>query len=245
MNNHPIGDTATPVPTGKGLAEPATRTTPKTIRWLAPGAIAGPVLFTLAWLILGFLSPGYTAWGVHIAPYSPISQGISGLGMGVTAPFMNTAFVFCGVLTLVGVAGIFQGMREMNASARWICMVLLALTPVGMILDGIFTLETFLPHMMGFLLAVVGAVSGFAVAGLLLRRIESFRRFGAWLLLGSPLTLVLAILYFMTFSPTVAGTQTGIAGLTERILVVELLGWFVALGAFALKKPIVRFGNSR
>lgn len=219
----------------------AEQTAPSTIRWLAFGAVAGPVLFILAWFILGFLSPGYTAWGVRIAPYSPISQGISGLGMGVTAPFMNSAFILCGVLTLAGVVGIFQGMRQMPPSARWTCTVLLALTPVGMAVDGIFTLETFLAHMIGFLLAVVGAILGFAVAGLLLRRIESFRRFGTWLLLGSPLTLVLTILYFLTFSPTVAGTRTGVAGLTERILVVELLAWFVALGALALKRPGVRF----
>ena len=53
---------------------PASR---RTYRWLALGAVGGPVLFTVAWLALGFVSPGYTAWGVHIAPYSPISQSKS------------------------------------------------------------------------------------------------------------------------------------------------------------------------
>jgi hypothetical protein len=58
-------------------AQPATSATPKTARTLALGAIVGPVLFTLAWLILGFLSPGYTLWGTLIAPYSPVHQPIS------------------------------------------------------------------------------------------------------------------------------------------------------------------------
>ena len=75
-------------------------------RTLVYGAIAGPVLFTAAWLVLGFVSPGYTAWGGYI-PYSPIHQGVSGLGMGPTAPYMNAAFILNGVLTLVGVVGIF------------------------------------------------------------------------------------------------------------------------------------------
>src|SRR6266496_6608600 len=82
------------------------------LRWLALGAIGGPVLFTVVWLALGFVSPGYTAWGVHIAPYSPISQSISGLGLGPTGPYMNAVFVASGALMMVGVVGIFGSIRE-------------------------------------------------------------------------------------------------------------------------------------
>ena len=71
---------------------------------------------------LGFLSTGYTLWGTHIAPYSPVSQPVSGLGLGPTAPFMNAAFVLSGIPLLLGVAGIFQGISEMNPRARWICL---------------------------------------------------------------------------------------------------------------------------
>ncbi|GHO86977.1 DUF998 domain-containing protein [Dictyobacter formicarum] len=235
-SNHPIDDATTPVPTGNGLAKSVARTTPKTIRWLVLGAIAGPVLFTLAWAILGELSPGYTAWGTRIEPYSPISQPISGLGLGPTAPFMNAAFVLSGLLLLVGVVNIFQSIREMGAFARGICTLLLALSPLGMIADGFFTLESILPHMVGFLLGCMTPVLSFVVSGLFLRRVKSFRRFGTWLLLGSPLTLALTVLYFLTFSPTIAGIQTGVAGLTERILVVEVFAWFVAMGALAFHR---------
>ncbi len=234
--HHPNDDAATPVPIGAGFAKPAAQDSPEAIRWLALGAVVGPVLFTLAWFILGFLSPGYTAWGTRIAPYSPISQGISGLGLGITAPYMNTAFVLCGLLLLAGAVGIFQGIREMGAVARWSCTVLLALSALGSVVDGIFTLESFLPHMVGFLLGIASPVLSFVVIGLLLRRVHSFRRFGSWLLLGSPLTLVLLVLYFLTFSPTVAGTQTGVAGLTERILAVEVQAWFVAMGWLAFRR---------
>ncbi len=40
---------------------------------LALGAVAGPVVFTLGWFVLGFLSPGYTLFGTRIAPYSAVS----------------------------------------------------------------------------------------------------------------------------------------------------------------------------
>ena len=235
-SHHPIDDATTPVLIGEGFAKPAALATPKAIRWLALGAVAGPVLFTLAWVVLGFLSPGYTAWGTRIAPYSPISQPISGLGLGPTAPFMNATFVLSGLLILVGVVGIFQGIREMGTLARWSCTVLLALSPLGMVVDGFFTLESILPHTAGFLLGCATPVLSFVVIGLLLRRVKSFRRFGNWLLLGSPLTLALLILYFLTFSPTLAGIQTGVAGLTERILGIEVQAWFVAMGALAFRR---------
>jgi Protein of unknown function (DUF998) len=235
-SHHFDNDAITPVLIGEGFTKPATQASPEATRWLALGAVVGPVLFALAWVVLGFLSPGYTAWGTRIAPYSPISQGISGLGLGITAPFMNTAFVCSGLLILAGIVGIFQGIKEMSALARWSCTVLLALSPLGMAVDGIFTLESFLPHMVGFLLAAASPVLSFLAIGLLFRRVPSFRRFGNWLLLGSPLTLALVVLYFLTFSPTVAGTQSGVAGLTERILVVEVHTWFVAMGWLAFRR---------
>jgi hypothetical protein len=76
------------------LESPTTPTaSATTTRLLSAGAIAGPVLFTVAWLLLGFVSPGYTMFDIRIEEYSAISQPISGLGMGVTAPYMNAAFV--------------------------------------------------------------------------------------------------------------------------------------------------------
>ena len=66
-------------------ARPAAPAIPEANRWLALGAVAGPALFTLAWFVLGFLSPGYTLFGARIAPYSPVSQPISGLRRPVLA----------------------------------------------------------------------------------------------------------------------------------------------------------------
>jgi len=59
--------------------------------------VAGPVLFESVWLVLGFVSDGYTLVGHTFTSYSPISQPISGLGMGETAPIMNAAFVLGGL----------------------------------------------------------------------------------------------------------------------------------------------------
>src|SRR5437870_469577 len=100
VSQHPNDKTTPPAPANESFAKPAVQTFPGATRWLTLSAVVGPVLFTLAWGILGAISPGYTAWGIRIAPYSPVSQPISGLGLGPTAPFMNLAFVIGALLIL-------------------------------------------------------------------------------------------------------------------------------------------------
>ena len=218
--------------------KPAAPAAPQSARWLALGAVAGPALFTCAWFVLGFLSPGYTLFGTRIAPYSPISQPISGLGLGPTGPFMNAAFVLGGLMLLAGVIGVFQTMKASGRpAARWACAALLALSPLGLMVAGIFTLEDPLPHLIGFLLATGTPVLSFLVAGVFLRGLPGWRRFGTSLLLGSPLTLVLVVIFFLTFDPAAAGAGVGVAGLTQRMLGVEVLVWFVAMGWLAFRRP--------
>ena len=212
------------------ITQPSILIAPKTVRWLALSMVAGQVLFTLTWFILGFVSPGFTIFGNVIEPYSAISAPLSGLGLGATGPFMNAAFVLSGFLILAGVIGIFQSIQEMSTVGRWGCIALFALTPLGMIIDGIYTIESFMPHMAGYLLGTATPVISFLVAGLLFHRIPSWRRFGNWLCLASPLTLVLVILSLVTFDQDAVIAGLGVAGLTERILCVELAAWFVAMG---------------
>lgn len=208
------------------------------VRWVALGAVAGPVLFTLGWFVLGFVSPGYTMWGTRIAAYSAISQPLSGLGLGSTGPFMNSVFILSGLLMMAGAEGVFRLIPELGRGARWMGTVLLALPGLGAVIDGVFTLEQFLPHFIGFALALTTVV-GFPVVGYLLRKVRSWRGFGSWLIVAGPVTLALTVLYFATFTPTVEGVQHGVAGLTERILVLELQAWYVAIGWLAFNRSKV------
>jgi hypothetical protein len=209
----------------------------------ALGAVAGPIVLTVAWFVLGFLSPGYSLWGTRIAPYSAISQPLSGLGLGPTGPFMNAAFILSGLLITVGVIGVFRELPGMGARSRWTCAALLALPGIGSIIDGLFTLESFMFHFAGFILALTTVVS-FPIVGVLLRRIPEWKSFGTLLIAAGPLTLALAVLYFLTFTPTVQGVQTGIAGLTERILVLEIQAWYFAMGWLAFH-PVAQLNQRR
>ena len=229
---------ARPVDRATLPTRPAAPAPPRPARWLALGAVISPILFTLTWVVLGFVSPGYTLFGTRIAPYSPVSQPISGLGLGDTGPFMNAAFILGGLLLLAGVIGVFQTIGTVSRPAsRRASVALLALSPLGMAMVGIFTLEDVLAHLIGFLLAVATPIVSFLVAGRYLRGIPGWRRFGTWLLVGSPLTMVLVVLFFLSFVPTAAGAQEGVGGLTQRLLVLEVHSWFVAMGWRAFRAP--------
>jgi hypothetical protein len=217
------------LPQGASAARPAAH-------WLALGAVAGQVLFTLAWFTLGFVSRGFTIFGTLIQPYSAITIPLSGLGLGVTAPFMNAGFILGGLLSLLGAVGIFLSIREMSSAARWTCMALFALSGLGVMTDGIFTLESFMPHMMGFLLGSGAPVIGFVMAGLAFRRVAAWRAFGSWLLVAGPLTLVLLVIAQATFSQTAIMAGVGVAGLTERFLCLDLSAWWIALGWLAFRR---------
>ena len=219
------------------LAAPAAPA-PSTARTLALGAAIGPALFTLSWLALGFISTGYTLFDHTFTEYSPISQPISGLGIGSTAPYMNAAFIVTGLILIVGILGVFRTIGSTARPAlRRASLILLAGTGVGQVICGVFTLEAMMPHLLGFLLALGLPVVSFVVAGRYLRRVPGWERFGTWLMtLGSPLTFVLLAAFFVTFEPTADGAEHGVAGLVQRVGVIAVHAWFVALGWLAYRR---------
>ncbi len=164
-----------------------------------------------------------------------ISQPISGLGLGPTAPIMNSLFVLTGVLMALGAIGLFASIPEVDPKKRRTLSGLLALHGIGTAMEGIFTLESIMLHLVGFLL-VLSPIITFVLIGRALRDVPRWHRFARWLRYGSGLTLVLAVLYFATFNPEAAGDGTGVAGLTQRVLVVQLQAWIAALAWFALPK---------
>ena len=222
----------------RGATKDETRTSLGVARWLALGAIVGPILLALAWIVLGLMRPETkNEWGVSGGVTGMITQPFSGLGLGPNGALFNVVFLLNGFLILAGVFGAFQTIGPGERPALYkASAALLALSGLGSVIDGIFTLESFLLHMAGFLLGVGSPVLGFLVTGLFLRDIPRWRRFGTWLLLGSPLTLVLIVLFFLTFQYDQMAAGVGVAGLTERILVIEVQSWFIAMGWLAFHR---------
>jgi hypothetical membrane protein len=223
---------------GQGYVNNGIQASRATFRWLALGLIAGPGLWTLAWIILGLMRPAtQDEWGVSVGIRGMITQPVSGLGIGSNGYIFNAAFLLNGLLLMAGVFGVFQSIEAGDRPvARCVSAALLALSGLGSMICGIFTIQSFLPHMLGFVLAAGTPVLSFLASGWFLRRIPAWRRFGTWLLLGSPLTLVRLILFFLTFNFETMAAGLGVAGLTERILVIEVQAWFAAMGWLAFRR---------
>lgn len=196
-------------------------------RWLALGAVVGPLLFTLGWIVLEPLHPGY----------SSVSRPISGLAVGPNGPFMRAAFLLYGLLVLAGVTGVFLSLaRELGTLARWNCTALLAVSPLGILWAGIFTIDSLALHTAGVVAAIGTPVITFPIVALALRRVPGWRRFGTWMLLGCPLTLVLLIGFMNSVPQTEMATGGGSFGLWQRGLAIEVMAWFVALGWLAYRR---------
>src|SRR5688572_9603858 len=221
----------------KGLILTSIPENKEIVRWLALGMVAGPILLTLAWMILGLTRPDTkNEWGVSGGITGMITQPFSGLGLGHNGLLFNAAFLLNGILILVGVFGVFKTMGMGGRPALYqVSAALLALSGLGSMICAVFTLESFLLHMTGFLLGAGAPVLGFLVTGLFLRNIPRWRQFGTWMLLGSPLTLLLLVLFFLTFQYDTMAAGVGVAGLTERILVIEVQAWYVAMGWLAFR----------
>jgi len=228
--------TTTTTKGGQGAVANDALATPAIGRWLALGTVISPVLFTLAWIVLGVLQPATkTEYGVMGGVPGAISNPISGLGVGPHAGLFNAAFVLCGLLGAAGIVGVFQTTRaNVRAAVRWACAALLALSPLSLAMAGIFTLaSSLLLHNLAALLLFAIPVLGFLAAGFYFRTIPRWWQFGNRMLLGSPLTLLLLVLFVRTFDLAAVAAGLGVAGLTERALLLEIQAWYVAMGWLA------------
>jgi hypothetical membrane protein len=194
-------------------------------RWLALGGVAGPLLFVLAFTVAGLLRPGY----------SPVDQAISDLGIDEHAWIVNGSLIILG-LSLTGFSIRFdRSIRSRSSRAlRVASAALLAAVGVGYAVAGIFPETNPLHWQLGAPLVYGGATLGFLLAGRLLCRSPAWRGWGTVTLLASLATLVLVALTFYTFSsyeftsgPSPVG-QYG--GLMERVLFIEILAWYAAVG---------------
>jgi hypothetical membrane protein len=195
-------------------------------RWLALGGLIGPAIFVVTFTVAGMLRAGY----------SPVDQAISDLGVGDNAWLVNGSLLILG-LTLVGFAiGFYRTIRPPASPAlRVVTALLIASVGIGYAVAGIFDETNPLHWQLGAPLVYGGAILGFLLAGILLRRDPVWRGWGALSLLASLTTLVLVALTFYTFSsytltPGDPSPDGQLGGLMERVLFIEILAWYAAVG---------------
>lgn len=206
------------------------------LRWLALGGVIGSVVLIAAFTTAGLIRPGY----------SPIHQAISDLGVGSHAWLLNRTLLVAGVL-MTGVAIAFAQATEgiLSRRSRWICAVLLVLSPAGFFLAGIFTEApaTLRIHwLVAADLTFFGPVIALTAVGLLLRRRDGWRGWATYTLIAGIATLVLVLFMFWTFTPGTPFAAAKLGGLMERIVVVEVMVWYFVAGLRLLRTEAVSRG---
>jgi hypothetical protein len=169
-----------------------------------------------------------------------VHQTISDLGVGSNSWLVDDSSVLNGLLAIALVAAFFRTMRTVLTERwRWLLSGLIALPPLGFAVAGIFNEapSTLNVHwLVGADLGLVGPVIAFAVVGVVLRGDRRWRGWGTYSLVASGVTVVLVGLMFWVFTPGTTLTGAHLGGLMERIVVFEVLGWYVAIGLRILRE---------
>jgi len=194
--------------------------------WLSLGAIVGPILFALAWVTFGLTRLGYSA----------VSQPISALAVGPEGMPMDVMFLVDGLLTIIGtVAALMVFRRTMSTKSFGLLMVLLLISPIGLLWDGIFTMNELLLHTIGAQVAIGIPIIAFPIAGLIIRQTPCLRKFGRLLILVSPLLLILLVGFMTSVPLTQMAVGGGYYGLWERALAIVVQACYIILGWVAFR----------
>lgn len=227
-----------PEPTPAAAVSPHTRG--RLARGLTWGAVVGPVVLTVGWVVLGLLFPAVkTAFGVQGGLKGTITSPISGIAVGPHGAWFTAAFIVSGLVTIVGVAGVFLTLDGAAPLARRRnTAIALALSPLGYVVAGIFSLRISVPlHMLGFLLVAGTPIVTFVIAGRFFRSIPNRRRFGVSLLIGAPLTLILTVWFFLSYDRVAIVDGQGLDGIPSRLLALELGAYYLAMAWLTLRRP--------
>jgi len=186
------------------------------VRYLAAAGIVGPVLYTVTWLVLGFLDPTYS----HTR--DPISN-LSAIGAPF-APVMTSIIVVFALLIVVFAYGLHRGLPP----GFWAGPAALVVAGVGYVGIALAPLDLATPGDPSLPHTISATVTVFALmfAPLLL-----FRRLGrdtAWRNLRgySIATTVAAFAFaFLASLPAFAGWD----GLMQRLVLAVVLIWMIVI----------------
>jgi hypothetical membrane protein len=191
-------------------------------------AVIGPLLFIGIFTLLGIINPQHSA----------IRQQISVLATEPYGTLLNAGFIIGGLLTIIGVIIICQNIfMQRNTIIKLSGIILLSIPPLGMILCGIFPFNSPLSfmHFIGANLGCTFPVVSFIAFGIFLYVILKNKILGMLLVIAGLLTVFCIYGYFHLSGTTFEDIKTieggGTLGLWERILVIEILFWYILLGA--------------
>lgn len=194
------------------------------MKWSAYAGMGFPVIFVLLFTLAGLLRPGYSAVG----------QAVSDLGVGSMAWLVDVPLVILGLVVIALAIGFFRATRTILGPVwQWISAITIALPGIGYVAAGIFTEapSSLLVHwLVGAMLGLDFPIITFLVVGLILLPHPKWHRYAIYSLIASAATVGLVVFVEMAFSPGSPLSGFIIAGLAERVDLVEILAWYVVMG---------------
>ncbi len=197
---------------------------------LAVAGIAGPILFTVAFVVQGLLRPDY----------SPVAQPVSALAVGPNGWVQDVNFFVLGPLMLAYAVGLHLGVRP--ARAGMVGPVLLALSAAGIVLAGAVPMRqvagglTYEPagHEVAAFMIFLGAGAGLMVIS---RRLAGDPRWRslATFALAAGATVVVLFLAIGVLASTPDAPFYHWLGLAQRVLIAVYLPGMIVLALRLLR----------
>ena len=193
--------------------------------------ILGPIAFVTVFLVLGQITPGYSA----------ITDVISNLELGQIGWVQQLNFLQMGTLIIVFAIGFRRVMAGVAQRRLRLATALLILSGLGMVDAAFFTPAYPVEHVLGgFLLFMIPLlIAMFLIAREFLR--AKFRNLGLYSLANGVLVLLL-LLYFLFglgLSAPPGGSPVGVTGVVNRAFVVLALSWFCIIGTRLIRNKIL------
>jgi hypothetical membrane protein len=186
------------------------------VRYLAAAGIVGPVLYTVTWLVLGFLDPAYS----HTR--DPISN-LSAIGAPYALVMTSIIFVFA-LLIVVFAYGLHRGLP----SGFWAGPAALAFAGVGYAGIALAPLNLADPGAPNVPHTISASVTVFAMMLAPILLFPRLRRAPGWRnLSGYSIATTLAALAFAVLAslPAFAGRE----GLMQRLVLGVVLVWMIVI----------------
>lgn len=185
-------------------------------RYLAASGIVGPVLYTVTWLVLGFLDPAYS----HTR--DPISN-LSAAGAPY-APVMTSIIILFALLIVAFAYGLHRGLSP----GFWAGPVALVVAGIGYVGIAFAPLNLAAPEVPSLPHTISASVTVFALMFAPVLLFPRLRRDPGWRNLGgySIATTVVAFAFAVLASlPAFKGWE----GLMQRLVTVVVLQWIVVI----------------
>lgn len=196
--------------------------TRKQVAWTATVAIAGIAYFAVIIVALHFLRPDH----------NPIQRPTSEYAVGRYGWLMTTAFFSMSVATFALVIGLFQGVPP-SARSR-IGLVLLGIWAVGVLIAMSFPidLEGAPPTIVGTIHRINGPLAFLSVTVGAILVSWRFKQDATWRPFHrSALILSLVMLAAFVWGGLSIATESGFAGLAQRIDLAVLVTWMLLMAA--------------